>query len=155
LIEKNISTATLVFRNIFNHNTFPEWFFKIKNGDYGLCVLLAENGPGKYIPEPMSVYRIHNRGVWSGSSYEAVYRADKEFYRYLLGYFDNKEIQRAIKAKMQYVGFNHGISKIRNGHLFTGFLQSILNLRLRGDKRIRTNPRKIASAVKSWLREKV
>lgn len=155
IIQNNIPTASLVFRNILKYNSLPDWFFRIKKGDYGLCVLLAEKGPGKYIPEPMSVYRIHNGGVWSGSSYDAVYRANKEFYRYLLGYFDNKEIQRAIKAKMQYVDFNHGISKIRNGHLFSGFFQALLNLRLWGDKRIRTNPRKIASAVKAWLRGKM
>ena len=151
IIQKNISTASLVFRNVLDFNALPGWFMKIRNGDYGLCVLLAERGTGHYIPEPMSVYRVHDGGVWSGSGYESVYRADSEFYGYLSSYFTDQNVKQAIKAKMQYVNFNYGINKIRHGQVLSGLYLAGKNLRFYGDYRLRTKPRKIASALKTWL----
>lgn len=151
ILQNNIPTASLLFRNVLDYNTLPDWYMKIKNGDYGLFVLLAERGPGHYIPEPMSVYRVHEGGVWSGSGYESIYRANSEFYGYLLSYFTDQKVKQAIKVKLQYVNFNYGINKIRHGQVLSGLFQAGTNLRLYGDRRLRTKPRKIASAIKTWL----
>lgn len=57
----NLMTASLVFRK--NALSFPDWFSKIRNGDYALQLLLATKGLFHYIPEYMSVYRRHLGGV--------------------------------------------------------------------------------------------
>lgn len=152
IIQKNIPTASIVFRNILDFNSLPDWFNKISNGDYGLCVLLAEEGPGKYLPDVMSVYRVHEGGVWSGNGFEFTHNSDLQFYNYLLDYFKDKDIRKTIRAKIRWSRFNYGISNIRQGRIIEGLFHALINLRLRGDQRLRTNPRKIASAIKTALK---
>ena len=154
IIQNNIPTASIVFRNILDFNSLPDWVSKISKGDYGLCVLLAEKGPGKYLPDVMSVYRVHEGGVWSSNGFEFTHSADFQFYKYLLEYFNDKDIRKTIRAKIKWSRFNYGISSIRHGRLLKGLCLASVNLRLQGDYRLRTNPRKIASAIKSWLKGK-
>lgn len=155
ITQNNIPTASIVFKNILDNNSLPSWFSKITKGDYGLCVLLAERGLGKYIPEVMSVYRIHEGGVWSGNGFEFTYNADLQFYNYLLDYFKDKDLKKTIRTKIRWTRYNYGISNIRNGRLIKGLYLALGNIKLRGDKRLRTKPRKIASAVKRFLKDKV
>ncbi len=152
IIQNNIPTASIVFRNFLDYAQLPDWIGKISNGDYGLCVLLAEEGPGKYLPEAMSVYRVHEGGIWSSKGFEFTHDADIKYYKYLLDYFTDSEIRQAIRTKMQWSEFNYGISKIRDGGYFKGLLLVIKNVRLHGDYRLRTNPIKIASAFKTLLK---
>lgn len=152
IIQNNIPTASIVFRNFLDYAQLPDWIGKISKGDYGLCVLLAEEGPGKYLPEAMSVYRVHEGGIWSSKGFEFTHDADIKYYKYLLDYFTDSEIRQAIRAKMQWSEFNYGISKIRDGGYFKGLLLVIKNVRLHGDYRLRTNPIKIASAFKTLLK---
>lgn len=151
IIEKNIPTASIVFRNVLIYNTLPEWFSAISNGDYGLCVLLAEKGPGKYLPEAMSVYRVHDGGVWSGMKSEEVYLANLTFYNYLLYYFNDKTLKKTIRQKIKLTKYNYGINCIRNGRLFKGFIMALSNMQFGVDDRLRTNPRKIGSELKTFL----
>lgn len=61
LFERHfIPTASIVFRNIIQ---FPEWFSKVKSGDKALLFLASLKGNFKYLPEVMSVYRIHSGGI--------------------------------------------------------------------------------------------
>lgn len=65
LIEQDwgIMTASILFRkDMFD---LPEWYGKIKNGDYGLQLLLSLKGNIGYLPDNMSVYRQHFGGVSS------------------------------------------------------------------------------------------
>jgi len=151
IIQKNIATASLVFRNIIDFHSLPDWFSKISNGDYGLCVLLAEKGPGKYLPDVMSVYRVHDGGVWSSSGFEFTKNADISLFKYLLQYFDNQALKETIRAKLKWTRFNYGINHIRQGRLIKGLFLAVINIRLTGDPRLPTPPRKIASALKSRL----
>lgn len=68
LFEANfMATASVVFRN----HLFPElpsWFSRILIGDWPLHLLNAAHGDIGFLPEVMSVYRIHRSGVWSGIS---------------------------------------------------------------------------------------
>lgn len=152
ILQNNIPTASVVYRNILDYKTLPDWFYNISKGDYGLCVLLAEKGPGKYLTESMSVYRVHEGGVWSGNSFEKTHQADMLFYNYLLKYFTDRDIQKAIRAKIHWTNFNYGISRIRNGSFLRGVITLISNLQLRGDNRVKTSLRKIPGAIKSGIR---
>ncbi|QHT69585.1 glycosyltransferase [Rhodocytophaga rosea] len=65
LIEKNfIMTASCVFRNKLFLD-FPEWYYKLAFGDWSLHILNAKYGKIGYLNEIMSVYRIHEGGLWS------------------------------------------------------------------------------------------
>jgi glycosyltransferase involved in cell wall biosynthesis len=61
-----ISTASVVFRNGFVniHDLFKEALI----GDYVLYLINAQHGKIKYLVAPMSVYRIHNNGIYSSKS---------------------------------------------------------------------------------------
>lgn len=56
-------TCSVVFRNkLFNE--FPEWFDKLKMGDWPLHLLNAQFGDFWYIPKIMAVHRLHSQSVW-------------------------------------------------------------------------------------------
>lgn len=56
-----IMTASILFRK--DMLEMPDWYGKIKNGDYGLQLLLSLKGNIGYLPDNMSVYRQHLGGV--------------------------------------------------------------------------------------------
>ncbi len=52
-----IPTASILFRKTMLPNPFPNWYYDVYNGDYGLELLLSTKGIFFYINEKMSVYR--------------------------------------------------------------------------------------------------
>jgi glycosyltransferase involved in cell wall biosynthesis len=66
-LDNNISTPSCVFRNkLFGE--FPSTIYNSAIGDYFLHMLNAQYGKIKFFNEAMSVYRIHNDGIWSNKS---------------------------------------------------------------------------------------
>ena len=62
-----IPTPSCVFRRgVFGD--FPDWFYEMKYVDWPLHILNALHGKIGFIPEVMSIYRIHSRGAYSGES---------------------------------------------------------------------------------------
>ena len=60
-------TNSVMFRNVISN--FPDFFKHVPSGDTILYHLLGFHGHGKFLPEiKFSAYRIHNTGLWSGSS---------------------------------------------------------------------------------------
>jgi len=68
LFERNfMATSSVMYR----HGLFgelPEWFTEVVIGDWVLHILNAVHGNIGYLPEPMSVYRIHGGGIFSSQS---------------------------------------------------------------------------------------
>lgn len=64
-----ISTCSFFFRNDAVLS-YPETFLNLPTGDIPLFVLVSQRGKIGFINEVMSIYRIHNKGIWSGSSIE-------------------------------------------------------------------------------------
>lgn len=65
LIFKNyLSTATLVFRKTAI-NKLPPFFKDVPAGDWALQLLAIKNSKGYVLDDNMSVYRIHDHGIWS------------------------------------------------------------------------------------------
>lgn len=62
-----VPNCTTLFRNGLIKE-FPEWYYKLKQGDWSLHLLNAEHGNIGYIDEEMSTYRSHNIGAWNGMS---------------------------------------------------------------------------------------
>jgi len=58
-----IPTCSIVYRNgLFGD--FPEWFTKLKMGDWPLHLLNAQFGDFWYIPKVMGVHRLHHSSMW-------------------------------------------------------------------------------------------
>lgn len=62
-----VAAPSAVYRNKL-FPSFPAWFNQSPVGDYVLHMLNAKSGKIKYFPEPMAVYRLHEKGAWGGQS---------------------------------------------------------------------------------------
>lgn len=149
IVQNNVATASLVFRNAFNFERLPLWFYQnAQKGDYGLVVILAEKGLGKYHPEKMSVYRVHGGGIWSGQNIDKRYQADEFFYRVLKGYFEEPRLRSIVSQKESFVEFNWGVNLIRRRRYFLGFYKVFRSYSIGGDKRMNKNLWRIPRAFK-------
>jgi len=62
-----IPTCSTLFRNR-QPQALPDWFLELPMGDWPLHILNAEHGSYAYLDQVMANYRVHQGGVWSGSS---------------------------------------------------------------------------------------
>lgn len=60
-----IATATAVYRREVL-TRLPEWYVRMKIGDFPLHVLAATSGRVGFLPEVTAVHRRHAGGMWSG-----------------------------------------------------------------------------------------
>jgi hypothetical protein len=63
-----LPTSSVVFRNHL-FRTFPNWFRDLAIGDWALHILNAEHGDIGFMPDVMSVYRVHRGGLWSSATH--------------------------------------------------------------------------------------
>ena len=57
-------TSALIYRNILG-GILPQKYYHPASGDWFLSMIFAEYGPIKYFDVVWSVYRIHDKGIWS------------------------------------------------------------------------------------------
>ena len=62
-----IRTSSVIFRNLFK-GKIPEWVLNVPFGDITFNMLHAQQGKIKYFKEEMGVYRVHDKGVYSGET---------------------------------------------------------------------------------------
>ena len=90
LLENNfIPTCSVMYRN-YLINEFPDWFYKLKMGDWPLNILNARHGKIKYINNVMGVYRVHPTGVWSSLNKTSVLEGNIEAYNCINSHFNYK-----------------------------------------------------------------
>ncbi len=65
----------------------PAWFFKVSVSDWPFVLLAAQGGPIGYLPDAMSVYRMHPGGVSSGRRHSQRLDWEVELYEALAGAF--------------------------------------------------------------------
>ncbi|HRP60108.1 MAG TPA: glycosyltransferase [Vicingus sp.] len=91
-----ISTASVMFKKPEPLN-FPEWFYKVPFGDLGLYKLVSNNKKIHCINEVMTVYRIHDSGVWSGINAKKSAENYLTFYLVIFSALTNEEKKEAKK----------------------------------------------------------
>lgn len=94
-----ITTAAVVFRNF---GPLPDWFHKLPYGDMGLYYMLARNGTIAGLPEVMSVYRLHEKGIWHSKKQMDAYLEEYRFFEILYPEIADDEVER-IERKMRAV----------------------------------------------------
>ena len=62
---------------------FDQDYQKLKLGDWPCSIIMTLNGTIQFLPEVMSVYRIHHRGSWNGLDLETQEAAIYEMFNYL------------------------------------------------------------------------
>ena len=96
-----ITTASIVFRKPENF-IFPKWFEILPFGDLGLYKLVSNGKEIACINEVMSVYRIHENGVFSGISQ---FKAEKNYLDFYINIFFHldKAQKKVVSGKMRKV----------------------------------------------------
>jgi glycosyltransferase involved in cell wall biosynthesis len=90
LIYKNvIPSCSMVYRNE-EFNKVPDWFSKLKMGDWPLHLLNATVGKYKYIPKVMGVHRNHNGSTWMALPYEKANQYILEAYDVMIEAYSDK-----------------------------------------------------------------
>ncbi|MAD43069.1 MAG: glycosyl transferase family 2 [Arcobacter sp.] len=112
IYENNIATASLIFRN--NLGELPKYYQETKKGDYAVAVRVSEFGKLKYIPRAMSIYRIHEGGIWSLKKQEFHELEAIKFYNLLYIYFKNNNLRKVITIKINFSYYRQSINYIRN-----------------------------------------
>jgi glycosyltransferase involved in cell wall biosynthesis len=156
IIENNCPTASIVCKNILNPKTFPAWFPEVPGkNDYSMILILAEKGLGKYFPAVMSVYRVHQRSVWSTKQEGFHYVQNRKYWKLLLGYYEDPKLKKAIRGRINLCDFNHSIALIEAGNLLSPAGSLVRSIRLYRDKRLRSKLGKIPLAFASSIKQKV
>ena len=147
IIQNNFATASLVFRSAF-YNATSDILSKTAKGDYAVVILLAEKGLGRYLPEVMSAYRLHEGGVWSSKSSDYKLEQDVEFYDLWYNYFDDASIKKVIVQKRNKTKQSQSLNAMRSGEFIKGLLGWLAHFNFTTDPRLSSSPRKVLSAMK-------
>lgn len=99
LIEHDlfVPSNSVIFLNTIKK--FPKWFYKLPYGDIGIYFLVTRNANMGFLPEIMSIYRIHENGMWSQKDKKEQYKAKYEFFKTLFPYLKKSE-KKIVKKKL-------------------------------------------------------
>ncbi len=104
-----ITTASVVLRKPEGF-TIPNWFYKIPFGDMGLYKLASGSGLIHCIEDTMSVYRVHDRGIYSGISEIKAQQNYLSFYKIIRASLNSEERKVVDKKRLKVV---RKISKLK------------------------------------------
>ncbi|WP_178984741.1 glycosyltransferase [Winogradskyella helgolandensis] len=104
-----IATCSVIFIKP-RHFEFPNWFHKLPFGDLGIYKLVSEDKDIQCIDEAMSVYRIHDNGIYSGISALKKQQNYLSFYKIIFQALNSKE-KHLVSLKIKEVTYR--ISKLK------------------------------------------
>lgn len=99
LMENLVPTSTVVAKREAVLQS-PSWFSKMLMGDWPRWVMACLNGPALAINEPMTVYRRHEAGVWSGLSKARQFDNKITFY-YVMENYGPQMVAAAARRKRE------------------------------------------------------
>ena len=122
-----IATCSVVFRKPISFE-FPTWFYKLPFGDLGIYKLVSENKEIQCIDEVMSVYRIHDNGVYSGLNALKTEQNYLNFFRTIFPAL-NMEEKQIVSLKIKEVTYRISKLKYPNRPWFQKFYNRYLRLK--------------------------
>jgi glycosyltransferase involved in cell wall biosynthesis len=116
-----VPTASIVFRRDMLVE-FPDWYFEVISGDYGLQLLLADKGPFIYLNRNMSVYRKHAGNLSNRLGTQKFHRNLSWLYERFNDYTERKYERQiaAVLAKRYGWSADMNMPGIRNPFLALG-----------------------------------
>jgi len=109
-------TGSIVFRNYFQDG-IPEWFSKAPFGDLLIMLFCCQFGKAILLKDIMSVYRIHNEGMWSKLKYEDQLKLKMSFYSFISKKFPSKYKREIINEYLKiFTEFSKYYFKERQFH---------------------------------------
>lgn len=125
MLRKNfIPACSVMFRNKL-FESFPDWFFSLKLGDWPLHILNAQYGKIGYINEVMAVYRIHRAAAWSALAPDRIIDYTIEMLRHVNAHFGYK-YQQAVELAVDDL-YRHWAWQIIAGQITAEGAQAILD----------------------------
>jgi hypothetical protein len=126
--ENNIATCSMVFRNVIPICEIEEWLGRTRKSDFMLALLVAQRGPWHYIDDPMSVYRVHDGGIWSGAHEVERYGHNIQFWEMLDNFSAYASVADVIGAKKRNDIRGLSIALARGGKLWQSFKHYLRSL---------------------------
>jgi glycosyltransferase involved in cell wall biosynthesis len=120
-----MTTASVLFRKPEGFN-FPNWFYNLPFGDMGLYKLVSKGKQIQCLDEVMCVYRVHDKGIYSGLSNFKMHQNYLNFYKVILPLL-NAEERTIVTYKIKINGYKMSKLKFPNNRL----IQKIYNMYLR------------------------
>ncbi|WP_396179434.1 glycosyltransferase family 2 protein [Flavobacterium sp.] len=155
LLENNIRTETMVFKNTLDWNNLPFWFKNTLKIDYALILLLLENdGRAIYIDKTMSLCRVHKNTLWSSKSATVHNQEGLAFFTNFYTYTSEMKIKKLVKYKINFIKANMGIMLMRDGKIIKG-LSNVVFYNNWFSKSFTIKLKKIVSAGKSGIFKRV
>jgi len=115
--DNNIATCSMIFRNVIPASELEEWLGCTRKSDFMLALLVARRGPWHYFDDPMSVYRVHQGGIWSGAGERERYAHNIQFWEVLMNSSTYANVAETIKARRRNDLRRLGIVLAREGKL--------------------------------------
>lgn len=122
IAEKNIPTASMVFRRFDFLVDPPDWFFRALQADYAIALMVARRGIWKYLDEAMSVYRRHQGGMWSGTRLALRIEENVKFWTLVLHDADYEPWRATILAKRRQEYLRLACALAGEGRFAAGFV---------------------------------
>lgn len=91
-IRNYIHTPSVVYRNTFISETYPDYLIQVPIGDWPLYMHLSRYGKIKFLRDSMAVYRVHGGGVYSTLNTDKTALSQLKVYAYMItsGFFEPK-----------------------------------------------------------------
>lgn len=93
---------------------FPRWMPTVYCGDRPLYLLCAECGPVGFLPECMSIYRLHESGVWHGERQQAKARKSAKLFEAVDAHFRRK-YRRLIRQALGRITWGYATNALLEG----------------------------------------
>ncbi|WP_341327602.1 glycosyltransferase [Methylotuvimicrobium sp. KM2] len=116
------TASVLIYRSVITPT--PDWFKLMPIGDWPNWILACENGLAIGLDNVMSVYRIHDKGVWNSKDNKFKKIANLEFY-FTMEIFGPKEIrniarQKRIDLLLEITKYSNDEHNRLTNHIFFG-----------------------------------
>ncbi|MCU0598934.1 MAG: glycosyltransferase [Desulfobacterales bacterium] len=115
--EYNFHFSSILLRKALIR--FPSWFWRVYCADRPLYLLCAEKGPVGFIPEYLSVYRLHEGGIWSARRQMDKAQKGIELFEHIDEYFDYR-YHRLIKKTVSQIIWSYAAECLLSGDSKTG-----------------------------------